>query len=63
MERKLATMVVPGDKIEASGGIFTVTEARRGLNNTVCLRGTVGGNQTDWASYPDDVEFLTLTVH
>lgn len=63
MNKKPATLVAPGDKIEAAGGIFTVTDSRYGFNNTVCLRGTVAGRRTDWATYPDDVEFVVLTVH
>jgi hypothetical protein len=60
---KQATHVVPGDKIEGSGGIFTVTDARPGIGDTVLLRGTVGGVATDWTSYNVLDMFDVVTVH
>lgn len=63
MKVKQANQVVPGDKIEAADGIFTVVESRHGLNNTVCIRGTVAGVMTAWATYHAESTFDVITVH
>lgn len=60
---KQANQIVPGDKLEAVGGIFEVTDARHGIGDTVLLRGKVGDNPSEWTSYNATALFDVVTVH